>query len=69
MDQVRQLSNPRCMDVFVEEMQNLFIGQSFDLYWTRQGECPSQDEYLEMISQSMSFRLMRFDPVLMVISF
>lgn len=52
MDQVRQLDNQRCMDVFVEEMRNLFIGQSFDLYWTRQGECPPQDEYLEMISQS-----------------
>ncbi|KAE8369819.1 isoprenoid synthase domain-containing protein [Aspergillus caelatus] len=58
MDQVRQLDNPSCMEVFVEEMRNLFIGQSFDLYWTRQGECPSQDEYLEMISQSGLFRLL-----------
>ncbi|BAE64279.1 unnamed protein product [Aspergillus oryzae RIB40] len=58
MHQVRQLDNQRCMDVFVEEMRNLFIGQSFDLYWTRQGECPSQDEYLEMISQSGLFRLL-----------
>lgn len=37
----------------MEEMRNLFIGQSFDLYWTRFGECPSQ-EYLEMVNQSMS---------------
>ncbi|KAE8152335.1 isoprenoid synthase domain-containing protein [Aspergillus avenaceus] len=51
MDQVRQLDNMQCMDVFVEEMRNLFIGQSYDLYWTRQGDCPSQEEYLEMISQ------------------
>ncbi|KAK6828816.1 hypothetical protein RU639_003672 [Aspergillus parasiticus] len=60
MDQVRQLDNPQCVDVFVEEMRNLFIGQSFDLYWTRQGECPSQDEYLEMISQKTGglFRLL-----------
>ncbi|KAF7586323.1 hypothetical protein BBP40_009070 [Aspergillus hancockii] len=60
MDQVRQLDNPQCMAVFVEEMRNLFIGQSFDLYWTRQGECPSQDEYLEMISQKTGglFRLL-----------
>ena len=38
----------------MEEMRNLFIGQSFDLYWTRFGECPSQEEYLEMVNQSMS---------------
>ena len=42
------------MDIFMEEMRNLFIGQSFDLYWTRFGECPSQEEYLEMVNQSMS---------------
>lgn len=40
------------MDIFMEEMRNLFIGQSFDLYWTRFGECPSQEEYLEMVNQS-----------------
>ncbi|KAJ9364273.1 geranylgeranyl pyrophosphate synthase [Paecilomyces variotii] len=50
-DQVRQLDNQRCWDIFMEETQNLFIGQSFDLYWTRHGKCPSQDEYLAMISQ------------------
>ncbi|KAJ9273363.1 hypothetical protein DTO212C5_437 [Paecilomyces variotii] len=50
-DQVRQLDNQRCWDIFMEEIQNLFIGQSFDLYWTRHGKCPSQDEYLAMISQ------------------
>lgn len=42
------------MDIFMEEMRNLFIGQSFDLYWTRFGECPSQEEYLEMVNQSTS---------------
>lgn len=54
MDQVRLLEDSRCVDIFVEEMRNLFIGQSFDLYWTRQGECPSEDEYREMIRQSKS---------------
>ncbi|KAF4231839.1 hypothetical protein CNMCM6457_005138 [Aspergillus fumigatiaffinis] len=48
-DQVRQLDDSRCMDIFMEEMRLLFRGQSFDLYWTRQGECPSEEEYLAMI--------------------
>jgi geranylgeranyl pyrophosphate synthase len=52
LDEVRQLNGIRCMDAFIEEMQNLFIGQSFDLYWTRNGVCPSEAEYLEMINKS-----------------
>ncbi|KAL4876926.1 isoprenoid synthase domain-containing protein [Aspergillus karnatakaensis] len=60
MDKVRQLDDTRCMDIYLEEMHNLFIGQSFDLYWTRQGECPSEEEYLEMVRQKTGglFRLL-----------
>ncbi|KAJ5889106.1 geranylgeranyl pyrophosphate synthase [Penicillium tannophilum] len=57
MDEVRKLDDPRCMAILTDELRNLFIGQSFDLYWTRQGECPSEEEYLEMVSQSGLFRL------------
>ncbi|CEN60910.1 hypothetical protein ASPCAL07581 [Aspergillus calidoustus] len=53
MDQIRKLDDPGCLDIYLEEMRNLFVGQSFDLYWTRQGECPSEEEYLEMVRQSM----------------
>ncbi|KAL4790372.1 isoprenoid synthase domain-containing protein [Aspergillus venezuelensis] len=53
MDKVRQLDDSRCMDIYLEEMRNLFIGQSFDLYWTRNGECPSEEQYLDMIRQSI----------------
>ncbi|KAI2821706.1 hypothetical protein CBS133816_9483 [Aspergillus niger] len=59
MDQVRLLEDSRCLDIFVEETRNLFIGQSFDLYWTRQDECPSEEEYLEMIRQSKTGGLFR----------
>ncbi|KAL4953372.1 isoprenoid synthase domain-containing protein [Aspergillus filifer] len=60
MDKVRQLNDPRCMDIYLEEMRNLFIGQSFDLYWTRNGECPSEEQYLDMIRQKTGglFRLL-----------
>ncbi|KAL4961087.1 bifunctional terpene synthase/polyprenyl synthetase family protein [Aspergillus stella-maris] len=60
MDKVRQLDDPRCMDIYLEEMRNLFIGQSFDLYWTRNGECPSEEQYLDMIRQKTGglFRLL-----------
>lgn len=46
--------------ISLEGMQNIFIGQSFDLYWTRRGKCPSQDEYIEMVLQSASCPLLSF---------
>lgn len=52
MQEVCKLEDPQCAAILLEELRNLFIGQSYDLYWTRQGECPSEDEYREMISQS-----------------
>ncbi|KAL6230730.1 hypothetical protein BDW75DRAFT_234182 [Aspergillus navahoensis] len=60
MQKVRQLGDPECMDIYIEEMRNLFVGQSFDLYWTRQGECPSEEEYLAMVRQKTGglFRLL-----------
>ncbi|KAJ6104679.1 isoprenoid synthase domain-containing protein [Penicillium sp. IBT 18751x] len=59
MDEVRQLENPQCMTILIDELRNLFVGQSFDLHWTRQSECPSEEEYLEMVSQKTGglFRL------------
>lgn len=52
MDEVRSLDDPQCMTILIDELRNLFIGQSFDLHWTRQGECPSEKGYLEMVRQS-----------------
>ncbi|KAJ5813261.1 geranylgeranyl pyrophosphate synthase [Penicillium pulvis] len=59
MDEVRKLDDPQCMAILIDELRNLFIGQSFDLHWTREGECPSEEEYLEMVSQKTGglFRL------------
>ncbi|KAL4771843.1 isoprenoid synthase domain-containing protein [Aspergillus nidulans var. acristatus] len=60
MQKVRALDDPVCMDIYLEEMRNLFVGQSFDLYWTRQGQCPSEEEYLAMVRQKTGglFRLL-----------
>ncbi|KAJ5202050.1 uncharacterized protein N7498_006713 [Penicillium cinerascens] len=50
MDEVCNLDDPQCMTILIDELRNLFIGQSFDLHWTRQSECPSEEEYLEMFA-------------------
>lgn len=49
----QKLGDPQCTSILVEELQNLFLGQSVDLHWTRHLECPSEEEYLEMVNQSM----------------
>ncbi|EER24921.1 polyprenyl synthetase, putative [Coccidioides posadasii C735 delta SOWgp] len=44
-----ELGNPSCLRIFIEEMQQLHVGQSYDLYWTHNTLCPSVSEYLKMV--------------------
>lgn len=40
-----------------EGVEELYLGQSYDVSWTSTLECPSEEEYLAMVdsSESMSF--------------
>lgn len=38
--------------VSIEELRQLYIGQSFDLYWTHNVICPSVEDYLKMVDSS-----------------
>ncbi|KAM3483505.1 hypothetical protein MY8738_003048 [Beauveria namnaoensis] len=46
-----QLGNPACLAIFIEEMQQLHVGQSYDLHWTETARCPSVPEYLKMVDK------------------
>lgn len=35
-------------------MENLYIGQSYDLFWTFSLTCPSMEEYMKMVDYSKS---------------
>lgn len=48
---VAELSNPSCFRIFIEEMQQLYVGQSYDLYWTHNALCPSVSDYLTMVDK------------------
>lgn len=37
---------------FIDEISNLYIGQSLDLAWKFHVYCPSEEDYLEMIDGS-----------------
>ncbi|KAI1347164.1 isoprenoid synthase domain-containing protein [Xylaria sp. FL0043] len=47
--ELRKLKNPLCLDIFIDEIRSLFVGQGFDLHWTNRVECPSVMEYLQMV--------------------
>ncbi|KAJ1917922.1 Geranylgeranyl pyrophosphate synthase [Mycoemilia scoparia] len=48
--QISQFRNPDMNIVFSENMKLLHKGQGMDIYWRDAFICPSEEEYLEMIS-------------------
>lgn len=42
-------NQPTCSRIFNQEVRNLFVGQSYDLYWTHSAVCPSVSEYFKMV--------------------
>ncbi|KAF3909756.1 Dimethylallyltranstransferase [Arthrobotrys entomopaga] len=59
MQEITKLKNSECVRVFTEELINLHRGQGMDLFWRDTLTCPSEDDYLEMVSNKTGglFRL------------
>ncbi|KAB8346120.1 hypothetical protein FH972_023168 [Carpinus fangiana] len=59
LKELGKLNNPRAIDVYADEMVNLHRGQGMDLWWRDSLTCPSEDDYLEMVSNKTGglFRL------------
>jgi ophiobolin F synthase len=59
VNEAQQLG-PDAVKIVLEELNELHIGQSYDLYWTHHSMCPSEDEYLEMVKKKTGglFRLL-----------
>ncbi|KAL4867799.1 hypothetical protein BDV12DRAFT_209514 [Aspergillus spectabilis] len=59
LQRVQKLGDPRSLLIFTEELHNLYVGQSMDLYWTSNLICPSVNEYFQMIEHKTGglFRL------------
>ncbi|KAL6239865.1 hypothetical protein BDW75DRAFT_248656 [Aspergillus navahoensis] len=59
LQKVHELGNPQSLVIFIEELHNLYVGQSMDLYWTSNLICPSVNEYFQMIEHKTGglFRL------------
>ncbi|KAL9070875.1 MAG: hypothetical protein Q9157_005668 [Trypethelium eluteriae] len=59
LQEVQKLRQPQATNVFVQELLNLHRGQGMDLYWRDSLICPSEHEYLDMVSNKTGglFRL------------
>ena len=51
LKQTQMLADPQCMNTAIDQVRDLYIGQTFDVYWTRSGHCPTEKEYLEMVDK------------------
>lgn len=59
LQEVQKLNNPAAINIFVNELLNLHRGQGMDLFWRDTLNCPTEDEYLEMVGNKTGglFRL------------
>ncbi|KAI1820121.1 isoprenoid synthase domain-containing protein [Xylaria intraflava] len=60
LKELQKLSNPmKAMDIYCTEMLYLHRGQGMDLYWRDTLTCPTENDYLEMVSNKTGglFRL------------
>jgi geranylgeranyl pyrophosphate synthase len=57
--ELHKIGDPRAVEIFTEELLRLHKGQGMDLYWRDSLTCPTEEEYLEMVSNKTGglFRL------------
>lgn len=59
LQELQKLKNQKAVSIFAEELLNLHRGQGMDLFWRDTLTCPTEDDYLEMVSNKTGglFRL------------
>ncbi|KAM7216733.1 Geranylgeranyl diphosphate synthase sdnC [Rhypophila decipiens] len=49
MMEALKLGSVECLDIFIEELDRLYIGQGYDLFWTFNIKRPSVEKYISMV--------------------
>lgn len=49
MEKCHKLHSPKAMNVFLFEILNLHRGQGFDISWREKVQCPTEEEYIQMV--------------------
>ncbi|KAF8448283.1 geranylgeranyl pyrophosphate synthase [Terfezia claveryi] len=65
LQELSRLNNPELITIYTEELLNLHRGQGMDLYWRDLLTAPTEQEYLDMVSNSTNWGLFRLAVKLM----
>ncbi|KAL9540051.1 hypothetical protein MBANPS3_009907 [Mucor bainieri] len=57
LQEVMKLNVPSMMQVCTEELINLHRGQGIELYWRDSLTCPTEEEYIDMVNNSIHFQV------------
>jgi geranylgeranyl diphosphate synthase type 3 len=59
LQELQKLGNPKVINIYADELAQLHRGQGMDLFWRDTLTCPTEDDYLEMVSNKTGglFRL------------
>ncbi|KAJ3273001.1 geranylgeranyl pyrophosphate synthetase [Terramyces sp. JEL0728] len=52
LQKTMQLGDSRAVEIFTQELLNLHNGQGSEIHWRDNVSCPTEDEYLMMVSNS-----------------
>ncbi|KAH8804509.1 isoprenoid synthase domain-containing protein [Xylogone sp. PMI_703] len=65
LQEVHRLENPEAMNIYIEELLNLHLGQGMDIFWRETLTCPTEEEYIQA-ARGKTGGLMRLAAKLMV---
>lgn len=63
LEKCQNLHNPYAMQVFVNELLNLHRGQGHDIMWRDNLQCPTEEDYIKMVSYDFFVSLSDFSIV------
>ncbi|KAJ3010264.1 geranylgeranyl pyrophosphate synthetase [Thoreauomyces humboldtii] len=49
LQKLQTLEDPRAVTIFTEELLQLHRGQGMEIHWRDTGNCPTEEEYMEMV--------------------
>lgn len=61
LEKLSALADSEAMHVFTQELLQLHRGQGMEIYWRDSGICPTEDEYIQMVQNSIFQRLISRD--------
>ena len=56
LEKLAALADSRAIQVFTEELIQLHRGQGMEIYWRDSGVCPTEDEYVQMVQNSIHLK-------------